>query len=241
MTTNEMTPADLAAVTGNNNDGFGGNGAWWIIILFLFAFAGGWGNNGFGGNGGGVSDNYVLASDFATLQRQLDSGFSAQERRTDSIINGICSLGYDSLAQSNQTNMAIMQNGYDTRSAIAGIGSQMAQCCCDIREGISGVNYNLATQGCATQNAINTSARDIVDNQNANTRAILDALNAQATEALKTRIAEQSQQISALQLASSQAAQNEYIISRLQPCPVPSFPASNLYGYYNCGGCGCNS
>ena len=35
--------ADIAAATGN--EGFGsGNGAWWIIILFLFAFI----NGGFG-------------------------------------------------------------------------------------------------------------------------------------------------------------------------------------------------
>jgi len=44
--------ADIAAATGNDsNDGaFGGNGAWWIIILFLFVFCG-WGNNGTWGNG----------------------------------------------------------------------------------------------------------------------------------------------------------------------------------------------
>ena len=43
MNGNEMTPADIAAVTGRNNSGdgmFGGNGAWWIIILFLFVFCG---------------------------------------------------------------------------------------------------------------------------------------------------------------------------------------------------------
>lgn len=65
LTSNSMSPADLAAVTGNNNnnDGWGGS-AWWIIILFLFAFCG-WGGNGFGNGGAsGAADNYVLASDF---------------------------------------------------------------------------------------------------------------------------------------------------------------------------------
>lgn len=32
----EMTPADIAAVTGNNNNGWGNDSASWIIILFLF-------------------------------------------------------------------------------------------------------------------------------------------------------------------------------------------------------------
>ena len=46
-----MSPADYAAVSGSNRDGvFGGDGAWWIIILFLFAMFGGW-NNGWGNNG----------------------------------------------------------------------------------------------------------------------------------------------------------------------------------------------
>lgn len=39
--------SDIAAATGNgrNNDGmFGGDGSWWIIVLFIFAFFG-WGNN----------------------------------------------------------------------------------------------------------------------------------------------------------------------------------------------------
>lgn len=82
LTTDGMSPADLAAVTGNNNGAFGeGNGAWWIIILFLFIFCG-WGNgNGWNNGGGGAADNYVLASDFATLQRQIDSGISSLERK----------------------------------------------------------------------------------------------------------------------------------------------------------------
>lgn len=59
--TNELTPADIRACTGGNDSrGWGGDGAWWIIILFLFAFAGGWGNGGFGG-GQGAANNYVLA------------------------------------------------------------------------------------------------------------------------------------------------------------------------------------
>lgn len=86
LTTDGMSPADLAAVTGNNNGAFGeGNGAWWIIILFLFIFCG-WGNgNGWNNGGGGAVDNYVLASDFATLQRQIDSGISSLERKGDAL------------------------------------------------------------------------------------------------------------------------------------------------------------
>lgn len=80
---NGYSLSDLAAVTGNgnrNNGMFGDEGgAWWIIILFLFCFAG-WGGNGglFGGGnstGSGITDGYILTSDFASLERQIENGF----------------------------------------------------------------------------------------------------------------------------------------------------------------------
>ncbi|MDO4974930.1 MAG: hypothetical protein Q4E61_01210, partial [Alphaproteobacteria bacterium] len=100
---NGYSLADIAAATGRNNrdgDMFGNNGAWWIIILFLFAFTG-WGNGGywgggFGGNQGSTSvyEGYVLNNDMSMISRQMSDGFSSQERKLDSISNGICSLGY---------------------------------------------------------------------------------------------------------------------------------------------------
>lgn len=248
MTTSEMTPADFAAVTGNNNDGFGGNSAWWIIILFLFAFCGGWGNGFGGGSGSGAADNYVLASDFATLQRQLSDGFNAMERKGDSISNGLCDGFYTQAQLVNGVNTNIMQNAN-------ALQAQLAQCCCDVREGISGVNYNMAQNTNMLQNAVNTgfcqtnfnnqvNTRDIIDSQNAGTRAILEALNANKVEMLKDRIAEQNQQINALQLSASQAKQNAYLIDQLgTKCPIPAYLTCNPNAPLNYSvnyGCGCN-
>lgn len=277
LTTDGMSPADLAAVTGNNNNGaFGdGNGAWWIIILFLFIFCG-WGNgNGWNNGGGGAVDNYVLASDFATLQRQIDSGISSLERKGDAINSGICdgfyAMNTSLLNGFAGTNSTIQQNGYDTRNAIQqgqiadmqsfnALQAQLAQCCCDNKQAIAGVNYNMAMNSNAIQqevtngfcqtnfnNANNT--RDIIDNQNNNARAILDALTAQRIEAKDAKIAEQNQQLFAAQLAASQASQNETLKTYMQgqftyynPRPVPAFPVSAPYQYGNCGcntSCGC--
>lgn len=247
--TEGMSPADLGAIVGNNNnDGFGGNSAWWIIILFLFAFCGGWGNNGFGGNGGGASDNYVLASDFATIQRQLSDGFNSIDNALDRQNSGICDLGYTQAQLINGVQISGMQNAN-------AIQTQLAQCCCDVREGISNVNYNMAMNSNATQNAINsgfcqtnfnnqTNTRDIIDAQNAGTRAILDAIQANKVEALNQRIAEQNQQINALQLSASQAKQNAYLIDQLgTKCPIPAYltcnPNAPLNYSVNYGGCGC--
>ena len=66
--------ADIAAVTGNDrNDGFGDNGAWWIIVFVLFFAFGGWNGNGWGGNGG-----YNGATASAYTDSALQRGFDTQ-------------------------------------------------------------------------------------------------------------------------------------------------------------------
>lgn len=260
LTTSEMTPADLAAVTGNNNDGFGGNGAWWIIILFLFAFCG-WNGNGFGGGGNGyISDNYALISDNATLERKIDGVYAGICDSTFALNNSITN-GFAS-AQNTMTqgfaglNTGMVQQGYENRIAVQGVGNQLSQCCCDLRQQISDVNYNNAMNTNALQSAVQTgfcqtnyngqsNTRDIIESQNANTRAILEALNANKVEALKDRIAEQNQMINSLQLTASQARQNEYLVDKLgTKCPIPAYLTCNPNAPLNYSvnyGCGCNA
>ena len=103
---------------GNGGFGWGDNGALWLIVLFLFIFAGGWGN-GFGNNGnggGGVIDGYVLTSDFANVERKIDS-----------VNQGLCDGFYQQAQLVNGTNMA-MANGFARGAAppqwqSAGLGS----------------------------------------------------------------------------------------------------------------------
>lgn len=263
--------ADVGALLDNRNGdcGFGNNGAWWIIVLFLFIFMGGWGRNGFCENGctnaatAGVLDNYVLNSDFASLSRQMSDGFNSQERKIDTVQAGLCDGFYTQAQLVNginqnlangfyNTQTAINTNGYDTRNAINEVSHQLASCCCDLREGISGVNYNIATQANAVTNAINsgfcttnynaqTNARDIIDAQNAGTRAILDAINAQTISAKDDKIADLTAKVNALNLAASQSAQNNYIVNALRiPTPIPAYQVPNPYAnYYQPCGCGC--
>lgn len=89
-----LSASDVALLSnsGRNNDGWGNDGgAWWIIIFLIFAL-GGFGNNGWGnrGNQGGAADNYTLASDFASLQRQLDSGFDRNGQMINQVNQGLC-------------------------------------------------------------------------------------------------------------------------------------------------------
>lgn len=141
---------DLA--TGNsgngNNGGFGngfGDGAWWIVILFLFVFCGwgrnGWGNGNDGGsNGGGsVMDAYVLNSDFATLQRLIESGFDRIGTGINQVNNGICNLGYSTLENFNTTNMGVATGFANLNNALCNQSFQ-------IERGITGLGTTL--QGC---------------------------------------------------------------------------------------------
>ena len=250
--------ADIAAATGNgrNNDGmFGGDGSWWIIVLFIFAFFG-WGNNGWGNNGNG--GGYVAtAATQADIQRGFDN--SAVISKLDGISNGLCdgfySMNNGMLTGFNGINTNIMQTGFGIQQAINAdtvanmqntnaLQAQLANCCCETREAIQGVNYNMAQNTCALQNAMNNNTRDLLENQNSNTRAILDYLCQKETADLRA-------ENQALKLAASQSNQNAVlqaamdantaeILRRTAPLPVPAYQVPNPNTYYGCG-CGCNT
>lgn len=220
LTSESMTPADIAAVTGNNGNGmWGDGGAWWIIILFLFVFCG-WGNgNGWGNNGGaaGAADNYVLASDFATLQRQIDSSTASLERKSDAINSGLCDGFYaqnttalNGFSNVNQNlcngfaqaelsrangQMNLMQqmnaNNITAMQNANALQAQLAECCCSNREAIAGVNYNMAMNTNALQHSVESGFCQTNYNNASNTRDIIDNQNSNARAILDALNAQQ--------------------------------------------------
>lgn len=246
-----MTMPVAPANTGNGGGfGWGGESVWMIVLFLIFAVFG-WGGNGWGGNGNnGVADNYVLASDFATLQRQIDSAASTIERKGDITQQGICDGFYamnttllNGFAGVNQN----MSNGFQTAELsrcnqqaalmqqLNAMQMQAQQCCCDQRADTAQVRYDMAQQGCETRNAIQTATRDIIDNANCNSRAILDFLT-------QSKLQDLQSENQGLKLAASQAAQNNYLISQLRPTPIPAYASCNPWAggsYTGCGTCGC--
>ena len=239
----------VAPVNSSNGGGFGwgGEGSWFIIILFLFAFLG-WGNGGWGNNGnsGGVVDGYVLTSDFANVERKIES-----------VNQGLCDGFYQQAQLVNGANMA-MANGFaqaelsrsNQQAALMqqlnAMQMQAANCCCENRAAIAQVRYDMATQACDTRNTVQNATRDIIDAMNSGFRGIDQRLTAQEIAAKDAKIAEQNQQLFAAQLAASQAAQNDTLKSYVSgqfayynPRPVPSFEVPAPYQYGGCG-CGCN-
>lgn len=240
----------VANLDGNNGNNWN-DGSWLWFLIVVFAIFGGWGN-GFGGFGGGT--NGGVGSE---IQRGFDN--QAVISKLDGISNGLCdgfyAMNNSMLTGFNGINTNIMQTGYGIQQAVNAdtvanmqntnaLQSQIANCCCETREAIQDVNYNMATNTCALQNTMCNNTRDIIDSQQAGTRAILDFLTNDKIATLQAenndlrRAASQDRQ-NAL-LTTTMAAQTNQIIDAVRPTPVPSFPASNLYGYaYN--GCGCNT
>lgn len=258
-------------------NGNGSNGSWgddWLALAAL-ALIFGWGNGGFGGFGNGFGGGFGMggypfmwggfpyggrcSSDCATqadvraavdqqtliskLDNQTyglaDSTYALNNAITNGfhgVDNAICSLGYN------------VQQGFNT------LGHQISDCCCTTQRAIDGVNYNMATQACDTRNLIQSTTRDIIDGQNASTRAILDFLTTD-------KIASLQAENQSLKLKASQADQNAVLRAAMDAntaeiirrtgneCPVPAYVVPNPnccynpfgfnYNYGNNCGCGC--
>lgn len=244
-----LSASDVALLTGRsgNNSGFGdGTGAWWIIIFLIFAL-GGWGRNGFGGGyggGSGVADNYVLATDFATIERKLDgvnSGIcDATFALNNTMTNGFANVQQTLCQGFSGVNQAISNSSFNTERGLWNLSSQFADCCCKTQRAIDGVNYNMALNTNSIQQTLCGNTRDIIENQNANYRALHDEIVANRMEDKNAQIAAQQNEINALRLAASQAKQNSYLVNELRPCPIPAYITCNPYQSYNYG-CGCNN
>ena len=227
------TLSDIAAVTdGNRNNGmFGGDWSAWIILFLLFGmFGGGWGNGfgGFGNGGGAGFQGYATRAD-------INEGFA---------LNGL------------QTGITAIQRGLcDTTYAL---NNAIKDCCCTTQRAIDGVNFNMAKGFCDLSNVVNNGTRDILENQNTNTRAILDFLT-------QDKIATLTAENQALKFKASQSEQNAFITANQQAqtaelirrlgadCPTPAyvvqpptpvnFPVNGCgqvqFGYGWNNGCGC--
>nr|DAE47990.1 MAG TPA: hypothetical protein [Bacteriophage sp.] len=242
----------VANLDGNNGNNWN-DGSWLWFLIVVFAIFGGWGN-GFGGFGGGT--NGGVGSE---IQRGFDN--QAVISKLDGISNGLCdgfyAMNNSMLTGFNGINTNIMQTGYGIQQAVNAdtvanmqntnaLQSQIANCCCETREAIQGVNYNMATNTCALQNTMNNNTRDIIDSQNAGFRSILDYLCQDKIATLTAenndlrRAASQDRQNALLTTAMS--AQTNQIINAVNPAPIPAYTVPNPNAYYGCGcntGCNC--
>ena len=228
----------VANIDGNGNNGAWGDGGWlWIIVVFALLF--GWGGNGFGGFGGGNfgRDGYPCATQ-ADVRAAVDQQtlISKLDQQTYGLADTFTALNNTLNSNFRGIDNAICTLGYQNQQGFNEVAHQISDCCCTTQRAIDGVNYNLATQTNAIQNAMCNNTRDIIDNQNANSRAVLDFL---VNDKLATLQAENQN----LKLKASQAEQNTYLVNQLRPCPIPAYQVANPFccytGYQSNNACGC--
>lgn len=242
---NGYSLADIAAATtgGNGNGGFGNWGdGWWIILLFLFANGnGGWGGNGtqseisygFDMNGlengirgiqNGLCDGFYamntgLLDTTAQLQSTMAQGFGG-------INTAIAGLDANSQRSFYEGTIADMQNHNSLMAQLTNMQADAAACCCEtqrtLERNFADLSYRLATQDCATRQVISDSTRDIIDNQNAGVRSILEFLTQDKIAALQA-------ENQSLKFAASQSNQNAFLLSQLAPKAIPAYLAPNPY------------
>ena len=239
----------------NRNNGFFGGDWGWIVLLLLFGWGGyGGGFGGFGGMGGAGLQGMATRAD-------INAGFQFNDIQNGirGIQQGICDSTY---ALNNaitggfhNTTVGMMQGFNGVERGFCDISHQLAQCCCDNRAAIADLKYTIATEDCATRNLMQNNTRDIIESQNAGTRAILDFLT-------QDKIATLTAENQSLKFAASQANQNAFItanqeaqtaelIRRLRtPEAVPAYVVPNPnccygnpvgvgYNGYGGNGCGC--
>ena len=257
----ELSAADVAAVCGNggnrNNDGMFGNDWAWIVILLLF----GWGGRGFGGFGGGYGSGASCGAPCAT-QADLAAGFNnsavlsnlndlalGQAGIQQTLCQGFNGVNTTVLQGFNGVDNAICNLGYNVQGGFNTIGHQIADCCCQTQRAIDRVAYENQANTCALQNTINSTTRDIIDNANANSRAVLDFLVQSKLADKDARIATLEGQVARAEqnafITANQEAQTATLLRRLgRDVPVPAYVVPNpncCYQYSVQPACGCNT
>lgn len=232
----------------NNGGGMFNGDAFWGIILLALLF----GNNGFGnGFGGGYGGGFGFGA-VAPWATQADVRAAVDQQtlvsKMDQQTYGIADATY-------ALNNTITNGFHGVDNALCGIGHQISDCCCTTQRAIDGVNYNMSKGFCDLNNAINMQTRDIIDNQNANYRGLMDFMvqskldNLRTeNEALRLRVSQSDQ--NAVLRAAIDASTAEIIRRTGNECPVPAYvvpnpnccygnPVGVSYNGYNNGGCGC--
>ncbi len=206
--------SDIAAVTDGNRGGMFGGNGDWGAWIILFLLFGMFGRGGWGGFGGGSG---------APCATQGDVRAAVDQQTLISKLD---------------------QQTYGIADATYALNGAIKDCCCTTQRAIDGVNFNLAKGFCDIGNVVNTSTRDILENANSNTRAILDFLT-------NDKIATLTAENQSLKLTASQANQNAVLMAAMDAnkaeilrrtgaeCPTPAYvvqpPTPVHFPYNNCG------
>ncbi len=211
---------ELATTNGNGfapmyygNSGFFGGDGIWIVVLLALMFGnngfGGWGNNGFNN----IATTDYVSSEFT--QRDINSGFQNT--------NNLISNGFSDTA-TNICNLRsdVLENRY---------AAQLSACNTqrDILQQTNELNTNLLTSNLQAQATMDKCCCDLRAQGIENTQKILDVLNQNTIDSLRSEVNDLKNTITANGIGTS-------IVNQVRPYPIPAYPVSSPYvGLYNGG------
>lgn len=233
---NDLALGYMMGNSDNGNSGggmFGGDNSWIFAFLIIAIIFGdrlglGNGNNNGGSNGGGSTmPMYIpynmggFSASSADTRSAVADGFALNNLQSSinathqGLCDGFYAMNTGMLNGFNGVNTTLMQGfhgvdnavcnlGYQTQAGFNALGTQLASCCCEtqrqVERGFCDTNYNLAT---------NTTA--IIQNAHNDTDRVIAKLDAMEMSRKDETIAQLRSQVEALNLAASQANQNNAI------------------------------
>lgn len=217
-----LSAADIAAVMGNSNGGYGfnGDGAWWLVIIMLFALTGGnWGNNANGGNGNINGD----------VQRGFD------QTAVMSGINGLTTAVSNGFANAEISRCNTQANLTNLLNTIA---MQQQNCCCENRAAVADLKYTVATENCQDRAALSDGLQTVINAINQNVGSVMDKICQLELDAKNDKIADLQNQLTMATLRESQSAQTAQILADnaaqtaaleyyLNPPAIPAYTVPN--------------
>lgn len=251
---NNVSLADIAAVTNNRNNDNGFGNDWWAWIIFIALFGWGgmggmwgngmmgmmpwmmWGMPGMWNNGTGSNGQFVEAA----VQRGFDN--QTVINKLDGISNGLCSLGYDQLSQMNGIGNTIQQVGWNLQQTMNqnemanmqrafAAQQQASDCCCENRVGQMNIINQMDRNNCATNTAIQQLGQQMMWAQQQGFRDISDQMNAGFAGIERSQLmrenAELRQQVNDANRVADLQAQSNYIINAINPRSNPAYLTCN--------------
>lgn len=216
-----LSAADIAAVMGNSNGGYGfnGDGAWWLVIIMLFALTGGnWGNAN--GNNGNINGDVQRGFD----QTAVMSGINGL---TTAVSNGFANAEISRCnTQANLTNL------------LNTIAMQQQNCCCENRAAVADLKYTVATENCQDRAALSDGLQTVINAINQNVGSVMDKICQLELDAKNDKIADLQNQLTMATLRESQSAQTAQILADnaaqtaaleyyLNPPAIPAYTVPN--------------
>lgn len=239
---------DPNVLLATRNNGFGGEGGWFMWVIFLF-FLMGWGGNGFGfgfGNQNGNLPNLInndagrelLMSAIQGNGNAIGQLATTLNCNINQVNSALQALATQLQGVGNQVGMSGMQVINAIQSGNAQLASQLAQCCCDnkmaicqqtntLQSTINGVGNAMERGFSDNAFRMNTLACDLKTSANDNTRAILGKLDQIEDNRKDREIASLTAQLTASQSRAERQSELQPIYKALadiqgkQPNTVP--------------------